>query len=363
MLEETNPLGTLRSLHAAGFTVFEDETFEFSDGLNVIIGENGTGKTHLLKLAYAATKALYPEKAGRPLVDEELPVTVSRKLDNVFLPDQLGRLCRRTGPGRSSAQVELEFGKPNGDSEKSVFSLSSEKKLVAVTGRPKQLPNSPEGGPIYLPPREVISLVPEFVEDYRKTKIRFEETYFDLALNLLGSPTRGPRPGASGRLMTLLETAMGGKLVQKKGRLYLKSKNGFEVEAPLMAEGVRKLATLAYLALNGSLARYGALFWDEPEANLNPRLMGALADALVQLVADGVQVFVATHSLFFLREIALRVDKKDPLPARYFSLIRDKDRLHVNRAEKIDELDGVAVLDAAIEQDERLERLYWERRK
>jgi hypothetical protein len=360
MFEATNPLGTLRSLHVAGFTVFENETFEFCDGLNVIVGENGTGKTHLLKLAYAATKALYPQKAGRALEPGgELQVALSRKLENVFLPDNLGRLCRRIGPISGPARVRIEY-KRKIDSQILDFSFNENQSLVDVNDVFKQLPNHIDGGPIYLPPREVLSLVPEFIEDYRKTTIRFEETYFDLAMSLLGSLT----VNRFLELQAVLETAMGGQLVQRTGRLYLKSKNGFEVEAPLMAEGVRKLATLAYLARNGSLACNGALFWDEPEANLNPRLMGALADALAQLVAGGVQVFVATHSLFFLREIALRVDKKkDPPPARYFSLVRNGDGLTVNRADKIDELDGVAVLDAAIEQDERLERLYWEQRK
>jgi predicted ATP-dependent endonuclease of OLD family len=36
------------------FTAFEQLSLSFSPGLNVFIGENGCGKTHLLKLIYAA---------------------------------------------------------------------------------------------------------------------------------------------------------------------------------------------------------------------------------------------------------------------------------------------------------------------
>ena len=39
-------------------TVFEDFELYFSNGFNVIIGENGTGKTHLLKYIYALTKSI-----------------------------------------------------------------------------------------------------------------------------------------------------------------------------------------------------------------------------------------------------------------------------------------------------------------
>lgn len=42
----------LKQLTLHNFTVFKEAHLTFSPGLNVIIGENGTGKTHLLKLAY-----------------------------------------------------------------------------------------------------------------------------------------------------------------------------------------------------------------------------------------------------------------------------------------------------------------------
>jgi recombinational DNA repair ATPase RecF len=40
------------------FTVFGDVAFEFSPGLNVIVGENGTGKTHVLKLGYLFSQGM-----------------------------------------------------------------------------------------------------------------------------------------------------------------------------------------------------------------------------------------------------------------------------------------------------------------
>ena len=40
---------------------------------------------------------------------------------------------------------------------------------------------------------------------------------------------------------------------------------------------------------HGSLREQGVLLWDEPEANLNPRLVVLVADVLVSLAAIGVQ--------------------------------------------------------------------------
>lgn len=43
----------LQSLRIRDFTVFKEADLTFAKGLNVIVGANGTGKTHLLKLPYA----------------------------------------------------------------------------------------------------------------------------------------------------------------------------------------------------------------------------------------------------------------------------------------------------------------------
>lgn len=36
--------------------------------------------------------------------------------------------------------------------------------------------------------------------------------------------------------------------------------------------------------------------WDEPEANLNPELYPLVAEILLELQENGVQIFLATHS-------------------------------------------------------------------
>ena len=48
----------LKTLELQNFTVFKEATLNFSPGLNVIIGENGTGKSHLLKLGYAMMRVI-----------------------------------------------------------------------------------------------------------------------------------------------------------------------------------------------------------------------------------------------------------------------------------------------------------------
>ncbi len=43
----------IQSLRIEDFTVFSNSQLDFERNLNIFVGENGTGKSHLLKLAYS----------------------------------------------------------------------------------------------------------------------------------------------------------------------------------------------------------------------------------------------------------------------------------------------------------------------
>ena len=75
----------LTRIEAENFTVFENISIPFSEGLNILIGENGLGKTHIMKLAYAACRA------------SKHDVSFPQKTAMLFRPDQssIGRLVNR----------------------------------------------------------------------------------------------------------------------------------------------------------------------------------------------------------------------------------------------------------------------------
>src|SRR5688500_15271457 len=101
----------LKSLHLKNFTVFPDANLEFGKHLNIIIGENGLGKTHILKAAYCiqavSARGLKETGSDNP-TKAHLQLSVANKLRGVFRPDELGRLARRQA-GRNRAEVECHF--------------------------------------------------------------------------------------------------------------------------------------------------------------------------------------------------------------------------------------------------------------
>ena len=148
---------------------------------------------------------------------------------------------------------------------------------------------------------------------------------------------------------------MGGRLVlDRNGRFYLRSQTG-TLEMPLVAEGVRKLGMLARLIATGALARDACLFWDEPETNLNPRLIRGVAEAILGVAKLGGQVILATHSLFLLREfeVLLSQDGYRRVPRRFFALGQGDDGVATQQGDQIEDVDPLALLDADLEQSNR----------
>ncbi|MFP4453919.1 MAG: AAA family ATPase [Desulfobacterales bacterium] len=343
----------LTGLSIQNMTVFQEADFAFSPGLNVVVGENASGKTHFLKAGYCIAAAL--AAGGRQLSAEApsktyLQSALAEKLVNVFRPESLGRIVRRR-QGRERCEMAAQFADIRLNTSFSFATQSkSEVSLEQVPGRWSDIT------PAYIPTREVLSLYPNFVSVYEKRYLEFEESYRDLCL-LLGDPAlRGPRENRIKELLKPLEEAMGGTIfLDKNGRFYLKISGQGNMEMPLVAEGIRKLAMMARLIMNGTLVDRGMLFWDEPDTSLNPKLITHVARFIMALAQSGVQVLIASHSLFLLRELEILRQSRDyrNTPARFFALHPEEQGVSVQTGDALDDLDPIVSLDEELSQSDR----------
>lgn len=346
----------LKRLHLKDFSVFGDADFRFGS-LNVLHGENSSGKTHILKLAYSLVDSLVPAP-NEPVTESPTKAVLESKLGktlvSVFRPDgdKLGRLARRAqGSSRSEVAATLE-----GQGTVSFSFSTRSDRAVKVESLPERWL---EQSPVFLPTRELLSVYPGFVSLYETQAIPFDQTWRDTCV-LLGAPVaRGPKKQEIAALLEPLERAIGCKASLEGGRFFVQmTEPSAKVEADLVAEGYRKLTMVARLIANGSLDDKGYLFWDEPEANLNPRLIRHLAPLLLDLAAGGVQVFVATHSLFLMRELeivqALRQKaQKKRVSTRYFGLHRRDAGVEVAQGATVDESGDLASLAESLDQSDR----------
>jgi predicted ATPase len=296
----------IRSAALHHFGPFADAQLSCVEGLNVFVGENGTGKSHAMKALYAVLETMRNARHGKV---KTIGNALETKLAAVFRPDDdaVSRLVRR-GHGRASARISVKSVKG------SQFTATIPLRGDVTTSKPWTPLRS-----VFLPTREILSLYPGFATLYRDFEIEFDETYYDGCL-ALGTPRyRGPRRELVENLAIQLRAALGGRAKLTGDRFYVKfDGDRAPMEAHLVAEGLRKIATLERLVINGSLVQRGYLFWDEPEANLNPRLTAIVADILRELAMNGVQVFLTTHDYLLTKHLDLLAARKQKPPTRFF---------------------------------------------
>lgn len=302
-------MSKITSVKLENLTAFKSFRQDFSAGVNVLIGANGTGKTHLLKILYAACAIT---------VGEDTEKGFASKLRNVFNPHEgrVGRLSRRQS---TSVKTRLVVSRVGGGNLSAEFSNHTHKaediRVSGETGWKKEPLNS-----AYIPVKEMLAHAPGFLATASRREIAFEEVYEDIIKRAFLPKLLGPTDRDRTRLLTALQKAIDGKVVAKGEYFFLKNKQG-DLEFTLLAEGMRKLALVWLLIQNGTLLSGSVLFWDEPEANLNPSLMGEVVEVILELQRLGVQVFLTTHNYVLLKEFDLRKKASDAV--RYISLYRD----------------------------------------
>lgn len=174
----------IASVKATSFGPFRDIDVDLAPGVNVIIGDNATGKSQLLKLLYSCTKSLTEADA---LTKKELAGDVASKLHGAFRPESLGRLTRRV-QGRGRAEVKVKYA---GIADPLQFDFSSHaKREVAIRNTPGR---ALEDEPVFLPSHELLSLAPWFLGLYEAYETGFEETWRDTVELLIRPALRGPR--------------------------------------------------------------------------------------------------------------------------------------------------------------------------
>lgn len=119
------------------------------------------------------------------------------------------------------------------------------------------------------------------------------------------------------------------------------------MEAHLVAEGLRKLASILYLILNGEINENTILFWDEPESNLNPALIRIVADFIRELEKCGLQIFIATHDYLLTHILSLYSEYKEKtnIKIRFFGLHKEENTISVEEGETLARIQNNPILE------------------
>lgn len=205
----------------------------------------------------------------------------------------------------------------NGRKEK----LSSEMWKISGTtaptfgGKVDIAPKKPES--IFIPAKEMLSHSKGFLALERERKIPFDKTLIDIVAKAQLGETK-KLSELHKKLLPMISEIIGGKVIYKEDTFYVKKDNGLEIKFPMEAEGLCKFGLLWRLLQNGLLEKGAVLFWDEPEANINPINIPVLVDILLELHRNGVQIFISTHDYILAKYFEIKRKEQDSV--MFFSL-------------------------------------------
>ncbi|MCP4350903.1 MAG: AAA family ATPase [Desulfobacterales bacterium] len=339
----------ISAIEMENFTVFNRGELKFSSGLNIIIGENATGKSHLLRLIYSVVKTNNYIVTTGSLTKNTLQRKIAEDLTNVFGVEKVGSLVQKN---KHESSIKLDF-------TKYTLGFTIRPKSQTEAGIEKVPEKLFEKKEVFIPAKEMLSIFPGFTLLYRKREIEFDETYYDLCSALEAPLLKNIHSYPEKiKIIQSLEKIINGKIKIENGRFYLETKDKGSLEITMIAEGLRKLAMVSYLIANDSLDKDSILFWDEPEANLNPRLIKQITEILLELSSYGIQIFIATHSLFLLKEIEILKTRESAI--KYFSLSLGENGVTISQGNDIEDIDDLVSLEEELEQSDRyLEKEYY----
>lgn len=326
----------IKHIYLNNFTCFEECCLSFCKGINLFIGRNGTGKTHIMKCMAASMKANALFEQSTSKTKDKFADLFTEKLIGYFKPDILGHLVYKYGSGQASVKIALDAGE--------LAYTFGEKALLAKSDNNTYI-DQPHF--IYIPPQEMFSQFEGFISLYEKREISFDETYLDLAKAMDAAPLKNEALKKVQNMLAPVLKKWNISVLRKGNRFYIID-DGKEYEAHLVAEGLRKMATLLYLSINGELKPGSILFWDEPESNMNPTLISIIADLLIELAGKyEVQIFVSTHDYLLSHKLSMMAEyaPEESPEMRFFSLCKTEHKVTSEVADKLIDISHNPILE------------------
>ena len=300
----------IEKIKIENLTVFEDLEINTNFPINVFIGENGTGKTQLLKFIYLAcfgpvtfldskTSTAYPfakkllGRCGSELVrDNELANSSFKIFSNteVIAGYTIEKNKEKFGP--FSTKIKLD------DIRKNLVFIPAKDMLTHSKG------------------------LPAMKKEYG-TNMPFDESYINI-IEKASKWNKKDVPRIAKNIVPMLEDVMDGTVEIVNEVFYIKKRNGRMISFDFEAEGIKKIGLLWQLLMSETITEGTILLWDEPESSLNPKQTPIIADILLELSRNNVQIFLSTHSYFLSKYFNL-LEMEDKDEVVFHSLYKEDD--------------------------------------
>lgn len=313
---------SIKSIELKNFMVFNDLKLNFSKGINIFVGENGTGKTQLLKAIYA-----------------DLKISKSRDIDDISRYFK----CVNENNKFFVRQLKPLFLKV----EASGIENKSDKNYLMGKGSYEISYPSKEEKCTFIPAKDMLTHSKGFVSMADKfSEFPFDKTLVDI-VKIAGEWQLKKIPQIAMKILPKLEKMMNGTVVIENDEFYIKKNNDEMVNFSVEAEGLKKIGLLWQLLMNENITADTILLWDEPEANINPKFIPDIVEILIELQRQGVQIFIITHNYILAKYFGVKKMENDEV--MYYSLYRNDDgNVNCESNEIFSELKNNSIMDTFI---------------
>lgn len=323
----------IETVHLENFSLFSDFTLEVSPSINVIIGENGTGKTHILKAIYATCNFAQKEDS-----EDYFPYFTLENRKSL-LKDRL----------RPSAIVSV-MGEYGTEHKKTIAHSMTLLRHAPISQEPKDTSSFELIYPtkimpsVYIPVKDMLTHSKGLLEMAEKYKgFPFDKTLLDVVRIAKRLPLKQP-PELARAILPKLEAMIDGTVDYDDDEFFVRKHDGRKVNFSIEAEGFKKIGLLWQLLMNESITPGSVLLWDEPDANLNPKFLPTLVDCLLELSRHDVQIFLGTHSYLLAKYFDVKRQNNDAL--KFHSLYQKKNDIACETGDTFVDLKHNAIMEA-----------------
>jgi len=281
----------LKRVYLKNFCAFSEADFKFSNNINVFVGDNGTCKSSILKLAYAAGSASFSADKfvmGKGNAHEYFSSKLKSSLTWTFKAKEISHLANFNAEDYGVANVFVEFEDESQNIEVSFNNMSSSS--FALKKTPYALV---ENKPIWIDFSTSLLNMPD--STCSESRVSDKKKISEICENIISD----------------LRFVVGKTIdIDHFGRCCL-VETAEPLNANCFSESIIIMLVLLRLIKTGTVFGSGQLFLDSPDANFGPRLTKTLAKTICALSESGVQVFLATQKKSMLEEIQSASIEKD----------------------------------------------------
>jgi len=265
--------------------------------INIIIGENDTGKTHLLKILYCLARSLEEYHKTNHAPPRTWQEVLTNKLLWVFQPPDWA-LNQLISKGQQQLKVATRFY------DTDISFVLGEKVTIPDISEPMDL--LPTFNALFIPSKEVLTAFDAIAATREQLEIPgFDDTFFDLIKALRLPVTQGAIQDNLQDALKILDNIIKEGQIRFDKQRFIFKRNHTQYAMSETAEGIKKIGIFNTLIRNRKIKSGSILFIDEPEVNLHPKAIVGLVEMLFQASQAGIQVYIATHSYFVLKRFEL----------------------------------------------------------